>query len=116
MGLAVGAEAFDQIVDTLHLEAFGQVDGRDVDGMEAECTLAVRAEEVDVLVIERAVIMSLAHLVFGHPRTVLDGVYQVMCQQERECSEDAGAIHRVQLVIQFPQRQGPPVAGERAID
>lgn len=52
MGLAVGAEALDQIVDTFHLEAFGQCDGWYMDGVEAECALAVHTIEVYVLVVE----------------------------------------------------------------
>ena len=103
MGLAVGAESLDQIVDTLHLETFGQVDGWDVDGVEAECALATHAEEMDVLVIERTVIMPFTHLILGHPRTILDDVYQVVRQQEGERSENSGSIHRVQFIIQFPQ-------------
>ncbi len=52
MTLAVRAEALDQVVDSFHLEAFGQCNGRYVNGVKAECALAAHTIEMNVLVFE----------------------------------------------------------------
>ena len=80
MGSAVGASAFDHVVDALHGEAFRQLDGGYLYGAHAEGAVALGAEEMDVLVVERAVVMSLACLVFGDARSVLDGMYEVVTE------------------------------------
>lgn len=59
--------------------------------------------------------MSLAHLVFGCARSVFDGVYEMVSQQECESAEDGRTVHCVQLVIQFPQGEWPLVSGQSAV-
>ena len=48
----VQADALDQIVDTLHDKAFGELNGRDMYRAEAISAMAALAVEMDMLVVE----------------------------------------------------------------
>ena len=75
----------------------------DMKAVKAESALTAKAVEMDVLVVERALVMTLADLVFRHARAVFDGVDKVIGQEQCQGAENRRAIHCVQLIVQFAQ-------------
>lgn len=49
--------------------------------MEAECAMATNTIEMSVLVFQRAIVMTLAHLIFCNTCPVLDGVNEMISQK-----------------------------------
>jgi len=50
--------------------------------MEAECAVTTNTIEMSVLVFQRAIVMTLAHLIFCNTCPVLDGVNEMICQKQ----------------------------------
>ena len=109
---AFRARALDDEGDGAGREAAGQVEARDGDVVQAEGTLARLAVEVDVAVVVVALAFLLAHLVVDYPSAVLEGVYNVVGQEEGEGAEDARLVHRHHLPFQRAEAQGRAGAGE----
>ncbi len=113
---AVGTDTFDKEIDAFGLKAFWHLKVRDVKAAKAESALTAKTIEMDVLVIERALVMSLTELIFRHARTVFDGVDKVIGEEKRQRAENGRAIYRVQLIVQFAQRHWMTVLSQSTID
>lgn len=56
-----------------------------------------------------AVAIGFADCVFCLSASVLDGVNEVMCEKERDCSENGGFVNRSNNRFQFSYRQSAVV-------
>ena len=61
-------------------------------------------------------VVTLAHLVAGYARSILDDMNEVVFQQECERPEDRRTVHRVEDIVQFSQRQRVSLLRQGAID
>lgn len=68
------AQAFDDVVDALHGEAFGQGHLGNLYLLEAECAVACRAIEVCVQVFHIAIAVVSACCILQGARTVVNGM------------------------------------------
>ena len=113
---AVGANTFYEEIDALHLEAFGHRQMRDVKAMETEGTLAQTTIEMDMLVVERTIVVTLTSFIAGNPCSVFDSMNKMLSQQQRKCAEDGGPVYSIEAVVQLAQRQRMTALGQSAID
>ena len=100
---AVGAETLYHVVDGVHLETLGKLHLRDFGVAEAEGAVAAFAVEVGVLVVGGALVVPLADLVAQGAAAVLDGVDEMVVEQEGEGAEDGAALCRGHALFQFAQ-------------
>lgn len=84
--------------------------------MKAEGALTDTAVEMDMLVVWRAVVMALAQLILRNPCTILDGVNQMVLQQEGQGAKDGGTIDGFQFIVQLTQRTGMAMISQRPIN
>ena len=116
---AVGAQALEHIVDAVYLEVARQGNQWHLSRLQTEgapATLAVEVgmHVVDVAVILTAMAVGAANCILEHARAVVDGVDEVVCQEQRDGAVDGRFVHRVQFVLQALQREGIVVGHHRA--
>ena len=100
MPQTVGAKALEDVVDAVNLEITREGDDGDLGCLEAEGASAALAVEVGVHVVDVAVILAAMAVggtdrILEHARSVVDGMNQVMGQEERDGAINGGLVHRV---------------------
>ena len=102
---ANGAKALHHIIDGIDNVALGQGGHRYLDVVQAEGTVASFAEEMNVAVAHAAHIgRAAAQLVFHRPAAVLEGMHDVVLQQQGERARNGGLVQRAQRRLQLEQR------------
>ena len=106
----------------METEARGQRHRGDGHAAQAVRVVTAFAEEVSVQVVPLlvallpAVAVRCAEGVLGLPRAVVDGMDQVMPQEEGKRAEDGGLVHGDQSVLQVGQGQGAGRVLHGAVD
>ena len=100
------AKSLDDIVDAVHGETFGQGDPGNVYLLEAERPVARLTVEMGMQVVHLAVAVAAAEGILQRPRTVVDGVDEVMPEEEGDGAEDGRLVHRHEAVFQVEQGEG----------
>ncbi len=98
---AIGTNAFYKEIDSRGNKAFRHVEGRNMEASETEGSLALRAKEMNMLVVEAAMVVSLANLIERYARSSLDNMYQMMLKQEGQRAEDGRAVYGVEQVVKL---------------
>ena len=111
MPQAVGAQALEHVVDAVYLEIPGQGHDGHLGRLQAEGAATALAIEVGMHVVDGAVVLAAvavrtAHGIFEHPRAVVDGMDEVVGQEQGDGAVDGRFVHRVQLVFKALQREG----------
>lgn len=104
--LALGTDAFYDEVGGIDHKIFGQFHSGDVDVVETVGLSAGLAIEVYVLVVVGIVAMAVAQFVFERAASVLDGVHQIVLEQEVERAEYGAAVCRDHSVLHLFQADG----------
>lgn len=89
---------------------------RNVKAMETEGPLTEAAVEMDVLVVERAIVVPLTGLITRNARSILDGMHKMLSQEEGEGTEDGGAVYCIEAIVQLAQGQRMAALGQGPID
>lgn len=119
LNIAFRTQALEHIIDTMNLELAWQGDQRHLGRLQAEGASATLAVEVGMHVVDRAIILTAmaigaAHGILEHASAVVDGMDEVMGQEQRNGAVDGRFVHRVQLVLQALQREGVVMSHHRA--
>ena len=109
---ALGADAFDHVVDGLGLEAVGQCDCRNGDLLKAEGAVADLTVEMDVaVVIDIAV--CVAEFVSDPFTAVINLMQQVVLIEQGQSAEYAGLVNGVNGVLKLGHGDGTVALGQR---
>ena len=103
----------------MDLEVAGQRDQWHLSRLQAERLATLLTVEVGMHVVDGAVILTAmavgtAHGILEHARAVVNGMDEMMCQEQRDGTVDGRFIHRVQFVFQALQRESVIVGHHRA--
>ncbi len=103
---AFGADALDEVFDVVHLVAVGAGDDGDVSAMEAGGFLADFAVEVAMVVLDVAMVSTVAEAVFGGAAAIFNGVDDVVFGKEGEGAKNGGAVEGLEGVLNVGEREG----------
>ncbi len=78
----------------MRTEYLGQFETWNIDVVPTERALARLAVEVDMSVMMVALALFLAQFVVEYATSVLKGMHHIMLQEQGECTEYAGFLHR----------------------
>ena len=104
--VALGADAFYNVVCTVHCKALWKLYVGDLCLFEAIGAPAALAVEVYVHLVVCAVVAAVAVFVFERAAAVFYAVYNVVLLKEGECTENGGFRGGVELCLNVEQRQG----------
>ena len=112
------AEALEHVVDAVYLEIAGQGDKGHLGRLQAKGATALLAVEVGVHVVDDTVILAAAavgtaHGILEHARAVVDGMDEMMRQEQGDGTVDGRFVHRIQLVLKALQRESVVVRHHR---
>lgn len=112
-GLAMRADALDDIVGRRHRKARRHRHLGNLDGVQAVGALTALAEEVDVQVVVVLVAMAMAQLIAQRAAPVLDGMHHVVLAEERQRAEHARLVDRGDAALQLAERHRPSGLAQR---
>ena len=92
----------------------GHVGGLQAEGAATALTVEMGVEVVDGLVVLATMAVGGAHGILEHPRAVVDGMDEVMRQEQGDGAVDGRFVNRVELVLQALQRECVIMSHHRA--
>ena len=104
---AVLADALQRIVGRIDGESVRNLYKRDVYCFETECFMAYCAIEMDMHVIQSAFFFTFAYLVFDGPAAVIDGMDDMVLDEQFQGPEYAGLVYGIKYDFQIGKRNGP---------
>ena len=99
-----GTKPLYHIVDAVEHKTLGQAHHGNVYALKAECAVAVLTVEVSVLILNPAVAVVAAYVVFKAAASVVDNMYQTVHQKHRQRARYCAFVHRGQQFLQLGQR------------
>ena len=103
MNLEIAREGYD-----------GDLGRLEAEGAPASLAIEVGVHVVDVAIILAAMAVGSTNGILEHARAVVDGMDQVMGQEERDGAVDGRLVHRVQLILEALQRECVVVSHHRS--
>lgn len=103
----------------MNIKTLRQSDQRNLCRLQTEGATALLTVEMGMQVVYRVVILpamaiGTAHGILEHARSVVNGMNQVMGEEQRDGAVDGRFVHRVQLILQTLEREGIVVRHHRA--
>ena len=107
----VGTKSLKHIVDAVYLEIAGKSDQRHLGRLQAEGAAALLAVEVGMHVVDGAVILTTmairaAHGILEHACAVVDGMDEVVGQEQGDGAVNGRFIDSIQLIFKTLEREG----------
>ena len=99
--MALWAETFDHVIDGLDDETCGESDLGNLGVVKAEGSMAMLAIEMGVLILESAFIVSTTKLVLEGSTTILNGMNEMMLEQEGKNAENGTLVHREKSILEI---------------
>lgn len=108
----IAAKALDDEVDAPRGEALGERDAGDMHLLKAKCTVARLAVEMRVEIVHLTVTLAAAQGILQRPRAVVDGMDEMVAEEERKGAEESRLIDRHEAVFQVEEREGAVGEGQ----